>query len=91
MVLELPQNARARAREDGANLGGGGVPPRQAAQTRKEEPVIKSDGDGGEDETYQHVIDSLGFRFAPANSVRSPPRPNSGLAEFGAFRLAEIG
>jgi hypothetical protein len=71
MVLELPQNARARAVEDGARLEDGGVPPRKQAQTRQEEPVIKSDGDGGEDEDDQHVVHSLRFRFAPANSVRS--------------------
>ncbi len=92
MVLELPQNARsARAFEDGAHLGDAAVPPRQAAQMWKEKPVIKSEGDDGEEETYQHVVHSLRFEFVRANAVRSPPRPNSGLPEFGTFRLAEIG
>src|SRR5215472_16417470 len=46
---------RARAFECGAHLGDGGVPPRQAAQTRQEEPVIESEGDDHECENDQHV------------------------------------
>jgi hypothetical protein len=88
MVLELPQNARARAFEDGAHLGDGGVPPRQPPQTRTEEPVIKSDGDDGEDETYQHVVYSLRFRFAPANLVRSL---SPFTADLGLISAAEVG
>src|SRR5262245_13085183 len=78
-VAAEPAQAGARAFEDGANLGDGAVPPRQAAQTRTHEPAGEGDGDGGEDETYQHVIDSLRFEFAPANSVRSPPPCGEGL------------
>ena len=73
MVLELPQSPRRRARafEDGAPLGDDAVPPMQPTQPWQREPVIKSDCDGDEDETYQHVVYSLRFRFAPANSMRS--------------------
>src|SRR5262249_58932679 len=54
-VAAEPAQAGARAFEDGAHLGDGGVPPRQLTQMRQEEPVIKSEGGGGEYENDQHV------------------------------------
>src|SRR5262249_29837975 len=58
MVLELPQNARARAptRSKTARTSAtAAFDHGQLTQRRQEEPVIKSDGDGGEYENDQHA------------------------------------
>src|SRR5262249_28682694 len=95
-VAAEPAQPGTRAFEDGAHLGDDAVAPRQPVQARQEDPVIKSEGDDGEDETYQHVIDSLRFEFArELGSLPSPPRtracpssalldwPKSGKPDFG--------
>src|SRR5262249_54235957 len=69
-VAAEPAQAGARAFEEGAELGDGAVPPRQAPQTRQEEPAIKSDCDGREDQTYEHVVHSFKSSLRP-NSVSS--------------------